>query len=73
MQPEYRLHLNGWKQLGQKHVVQIGKFLALISRHTGWMDPGLKAANEPFALVVIGSAQNADLVPAFLIKHNGKG
>ena len=31
---------------GLKLLVQFGKFLALLSRHTGWMDPGPGAANE---------------------------
>ena len=52
---------------GLELLVQIGKFLAILGRHTGWMDPGLRASNKFLALVVIGSAQNADLVPAFLI------
>ena len=52
---------------GLELLIQIGKFFAVLGRHTGWMDPGLRASNKFLALVVIGSAQNADLVPAFLI------
>ena len=59
---------------GLKLLVKIGKFFAIISRHTGKMNPGLRASNQFLALLVIGSAQHANLVAAFLVnKHDGEG
>ena len=58
---------------GPELLVQLGKLLSILSRHTGWMDPVTRATDKPFALLVIGSAQNANLIPAFLVIHNGDG
>ena len=34
---------------GLELLVQIGKFLAILSRHTGWVDPGLRAIPTSFS------------------------
>ena len=58
---------------GPELLVQLSKLFSILSRHTGWMDPVTRATNKPFALLMIGSAQNANLIPAFLVIHNGDG
>ena len=58
---------------GLKLLIQLRKFFSILSRHTGWMDPGFRFANKPFTFLIFGSAQNANLVPTFLVVHDGDG
>ena len=58
---------------GPELLVQLSKLFSILSRHTGWMDPVTRATNKPFALLMIGRAQDANLIPAFLVIHNGDG
>ena len=58
---------------GPELLVQLSKLFSILGRHTGWMDPVARVTNKPFTLLMIGSAQNANLIPAFLIIHNGDG
>ena len=37
------------------------------------MDPTARATNKPFTLLMIGSAQNANLIPALLVIQNSDG
>ena len=46
-------------------LVQLSKLFSILGRRTGWMDQIARVTNKPFTLLMIGSAQNANLVPAF--------